>query len=89
MFERVWIGANSDILLADNFAQTAAVNIALRLMGRITELVENWYSYVYDGTLRQINDGGNDMYDVGNRVRIHACLLRNTSDILPILPNLQ
>ena len=31
-------------------------------------LVPNFYSYNYDGGNLNIGDGGNDMYDTGNRV---------------------
>ena len=62
---------NCDVLVTftDNFAETAATNIGQYLRGRITDLVADWYSYIYDGGQSDINDGGRDMYDGGNRVR--------------------
>ena len=54
---------------SENFAQTASVSVGRHLLGRIASLVSNWYSYTYDGTPQDIADGGNDMYDSGNRVR--------------------
>ena len=36
----------------------------------IRENIENFYEYSYDGGSNSIVDGGNDMYDNGNSVRI-------------------
>ena len=54
---------------SDNFAQTAAVNIGQHLVERISEVIVGWHNYIYDGrALGDINDGGDDMFDGGNRV---------------------
>ena len=54
----------------ENFAKVAAAKISRYLAERIANLVSSWYYYLYDGlSSYQINDGGNDMYDDGNRVR--------------------
>ena len=59
------------IFLTDNFAEAVAVAVSLRLSNQIKNIISGWYSYIYDNPmLTVINDGGNDMYDSGNRVRI-------------------
>jgi len=55
-----------------NLAQLAIDGLRLRLNREIRILISNWFSYNYDASrfnLNEINDGGNDMFDGGNRVR--------------------
>ena len=59
------------IFLTDNFAEAVAVAVSLRLSNEIKSIISGWYNYIYDNPLLTlINDGGNDMYDSGNLVRI-------------------
>jgi len=33
-------------------------------------IIPDWYNYLFDGGIHSISDGGNDMYDGGNFVRV-------------------
>lgn len=46
----------------------------------ITALVPNRYTFSYDGAQNYISDGGNDMYDDGNRINTNLASSINYSD---------
>ena len=50
---------------------TVASAVSTRLAGRIERIIPGWYNYRYDGSspFNFINDGGEDMYDIGNQVK--------------------
>ena len=71
-----------------------AVNaIASRLLNRIQNIILGWYNYIYDNALLTfIDDGGSDMYDVGNEVSYFSytvlwCFSNFATDLVSSLIN--
>ena len=58
--------------LVDNFAKEVALRLDRRLSQEISSIIVDWHFYNYDfsNTFDRIGDGGGDMYDHGNLVRI-------------------
>ena len=56
-----------------NLAQVAIRRLGSRFSRQIRSLIPFWHDYIYGSTQNEIADGGNDMFDGGNRVRLCFC----------------
>ena len=54
--------------MTDNLAGRALSGLRRPLRNQISRLIRGWHQYYYGSNPNEIIDGGNDMFDGGNRV---------------------